>query len=243
MLHTVPGEGLPHVYLISQYTGPADCRSNCAGLDVETRHMLLQCVLLGQSCFGGDSPGCGLPADHHTGYARLHLTKAKQYGLPCLCSSFCFRRQSLFLMQLLSWTSWSSKVSPNKLNFTPMIQNRIPAAGKIDFMMGSLIEVVCTVCSTYGYRMISSFTTVLLQYTNVGITCVYVDIRTGTMMTYTDSDRCQLQNLFHFQVCFPFDASFTYKYQHCNMIRSFPIGRTMKMVLMLNMMHVEPANS
>lgn len=64
-----------------------------------------------------------------------------------------------------------------------MIQNRIPAgAGKIDFMMGSLIEAVCT----YGYRIISSFTAVLLQYTNVGITCVYVDIRTGTTTTFTD---------------------------------------------------------
>lgn len=78
---------------MSQYTGPADCRSNCAGLDVETRHMLSQCVLLGQSCFGGESPGCGPPADHHTGYARLHLTKAVRTSLPV--QQFLFQKTKL----------------------------------------------------------------------------------------------------------------------------------------------------
>lgn len=134
----------------------------------------------------------------------------KQYGLPCL-----------FLMQLLSWTSWSSKASPNKLNFTPMIQNRIPAgAGKIDFMMGSLIEAVCT----YGYRIISSFTAVLLQYTNVGITCVYVDSRTGTTTTFTDETwlwSLPAAKPVSLSGLLSFDASFTYKNQHCNMINSF----------------------
>lgn len=170
------------------------CRSGCASLDVEMRHMLLQCVLLGQN-WGvwmfwrwGDSPGLW-PTCRPSYRLRTALFDQSSTDFPAravLLFLFCFKRQSLFLMQLLSWSSWSSKVSPNKPNFTPMIQNRIPAGAGKNRLNDGLIEAVCTACSTYGYRIISTFTTVPLQYTNVGITCVYVDIRTGTMMTFPD---------------------------------------------------------
>lgn len=96
--------------VLSQYTGPADCRSHCASLDVETRHMLLQCVLLGQN-WGVWMLWRWQP--RAVAYLQTIIQAMygfiwpKQYGL-----------QSLFLMQLLSRTSWSSKVTPNKLNFT-----------------------------------------------------------------------------------------------------------------------------